>query len=240
MGIDQQPLQRSLTLLHAACPNLSLDELANLCIGERDSKLMALRGLTFGRRFAATTNCPGCGETVELNLNLDDFTKSDSLHTDEMLAQRDNEFLFFHDTGYDIRFRLPNSRDVVEGIENYSMNTDETCKSILRKCIMSLKKEGRDVPIDQLPDAVIRSIEHQMEMADPLSDIQLDLTCPTCSHEWQAHFDILTFFWGEIDTWAHHILTQVHLLASAYGWNESEILAMSPLRRQWYLELIYT
>jgi hypothetical protein len=31
---------------------------------------------------------------------------------------------------------------------------------------------------------------------------------------------------------------EVHLLASAYGWRESDILAMTPWRRQLYLELV--
>jgi hypothetical protein len=29
----------------------------------------------------------------------------------------------------------------------------------------------------------------------------------------------------------------VHLLASAYGWSEGDILSMSPVRRQFYLEI---
>jgi hypothetical protein len=33
-------------------------------------------------------------------------------------------------------------------------------------------------------------------------------------------------------------LRDVHELASAYGWRESEILALSPQRRQAYLELV--
>jgi hypothetical protein len=225
-------------LLHAACPDISLDELADLRIGERDSKLITLRGLTFGQRFAATTSCPDCGETVELNLNLDDFKVPDLPPTDAIIAQSDDGSMLLHTMDFDIRFRIPNSLDVVDAIENSSLKTDEARRSMLQNCILSLKQNGRDVSIDKLPQKVLQSIEHQMELADPLSDIQLDLTCPTCSHHWQALFDILTFFWSEIDTWARRILVQVHLLASAYGWSESEILAMSPLRRQWYLELI--
>jgi hypothetical protein len=30
----------------------------------------------------------------------------------------------------------------------------------------------------------------------------------------------------------------VHSLASAYGWSEAEIVRMSPMRRQRYLELV--
>jgi hypothetical protein len=33
------------------------------------------------------------------------------------------------------------------------------------------------------------------------------------------------------------MLYDVHALASAYGWREADVLAMSPMRRQVYLEL---
>jgi hypothetical protein len=33
-------------------------------------------------------------------------------------------------------------------------------------------------------------------------------------------------------------LREVHTLAWAYGWREADILAMSPARRQFYIELV--
>jgi hypothetical protein len=77
-----------------------------------------------------------------------------------------------------------------------------------------------------------------MVQADPQADVQLALTCPACGHQWEATFDIASFFWSEIDSWAHRILREVHTLASAYGWREADILAMSPQRRQLYLEMV--
>lgn len=35
-----------------------------------------------------------------------------------------------------------------------------------------------------------------------------------------------------------HLLYDVHLLAQAYGWSEASILAMSPKRRQTYLDWV--
>jgi hypothetical protein len=48
----------------------------------------------------------------------------------------------------------------------------------------------------------------------------------------------VSFFWQELDDWADRVLRDVHELASAYGWPENEILALSPRRRQCYLDLI--
>ena len=77
-----------------------------------------------------------------------------------------------------------------------------------------------------------------MGEADPQADIRLALTCSECSLEWEATFDIVTFLWTEVDGWARRTLFEVHLLASAYGWRESDILALSAPRRRFYLEAV--
>ncbi len=64
------------------------------------------------------------------------------------------------------------------------------------------------------------------------------MECPTCDHAWDEIFDIVSFFWAELDAWAHRVLHDVHVLARAYAWSEAEILALPPLRRQYYLELV--
>jgi hypothetical protein len=51
-------------------------------------------------------------------------------------------------------------------------------------------------------------------------------------------FDAGSFFWSELGAWARRLLHEIHSLARAYGWSESEILTLSPARRQAYLELI--
>src|ERR1019366_2327941 len=50
-GNSQPPVQRALVLLAAAHPESSPDALANLSIGRRDARLIALRELTFGAEF---------------------------------------------------------------------------------------------------------------------------------------------------------------------------------------------
>jgi hypothetical protein len=65
----------------------------------------------------------------------------------------------------------------------------------------------------------------------------LDFACPSCGHEWQSLFDIAAFFWAEIAAQARRLLREVHQLASAYGWREADILAMSARRRRAYLEM---
>ena len=109
---------------------------------------------------------------------------------------------------------------------------------LLSRCVLVVKCEDVELSIDAVPDDVIDAISEQMAQADPQADVQFDLTCPACAHDWQAAFDVMTFFWNEIDRWARRTLHDVHLLATAYGWSEADILSMSATRRQVYLDLI--
>jgi hypothetical protein len=94
------------------------------------------------------------------------------------------------------------------------------------------------IPISALPAQVAAAIADCMGQADPQTDVQLDLTCPACGHDWRAPFDIVSYLWSEINAWAGRLLGEVHTLAFTYGWDEADILAMSSARRRRYLEMI--
>ncbi len=77
-----------------------------------------------------------------------------------------------------------------------------------------------------------------IEAADPQANLQFDLECAECGHAWQETFDIVSFFWTELEDLAVRTLQDVHALATAYGWSEDQILALSPTRRALYLSMI--
>ncbi len=89
-----------------------------------------------------------------------------------------------------------------------------------------------------LPAEVAEAVAQRMAEADPQADPQLAMHCPSCGHAWSAGLDIAAYLWAEVDAWARRTLREVHALASAYGWSEGEILALSAARRQAYLDLI--
>jgi hypothetical protein len=89
-----------------------------------------------------------------------------------------------------------------------------------------------------MPDDLVEQVVTQIAALDPQARIELDLTCAACGHAWPAVLDIASFLWAEINAWAHRTLRDVHAIARAYGWPEADILAMSPLRRQCYLEMV--
>jgi hypothetical protein len=217
---SQPPVRRALALLAAACPESPPDDLAELSIGQRDARLVALRELTFGTDFTGRADCPACGENLELAFRAADFLPIPAPEPPAELALQVE--------GGDLRFRLPTSADLLEigGGEPAPAGRDR----LLERCLLA----GRD----HLPDQVLDLVAARMAEADPLADIQFALACPACGHEWRANFDIVAFFWREIHAWVRGLLREVHTLASIYGWCESDILALSPARRRLYLEMV--
>jgi len=89
-----------------------------------------------------------------------------------------------------------------------------------------------------LPEKNLKKVNEKKEKGEPQADIKNYLQCPNCCYRWNAIFDIATFLWAELNQWAEQMLYTIHRLAINYGWSESEILQLSPTRRQLYLGML--
>jgi len=138
--------------------------------------------------------------------------------------------------GFRVTFRLPDSYDLA-GIVGLS-DPEAARGSLLGSCILSSAFEGSEVGLEELPEAVIAQITGRMADADPLAEVELALACPGCGIEWPLAFDIQSFLWRKIEERAGRLLREIHALASAYGWREDDILALTEVRRRAYLERI--
>ncbi len=221
-GLGKSQALQALALLHQARPDTERVTLERLTIGQRNADLLALREQLFGPELTALANCPNCGETLDLSFRTADIRTSPPPITDERTGAE-----ILHD-GHRIRFRPPDTADLLA----VGQVADATAfrQALLARCV--------DASPDTLPGALLDEIVARMAEADPAADVRLDLTCPACTHAWQAPFDIVSFLWREVDNWAGRILREVHLLASAYGWREADILGLSAQRRQRYLDMI--
>ncbi len=225
-GWNQPPVQRALALLAVAFPETPGDTLAELSIGQRDLCLLTLREQTFGSQLAGLTACPECDARLELSFDVRDVR-----------VELPSEFVEVHSlnvSDYQVRFRVPNSLDLSALTSTSSLSAAR--QLLFERCLLSAQRDGE--AIDQLPVEVVDAVSARMAEVDPQADVRLALVCPVCRHNWEATFDIVSFFWSEINAWALRILREVHMLASAYGWCESEILALSQQRRQFYLEMV--
>jgi hypothetical protein len=230
-GRTEGPAQRALTLLSAACPDVAPNALAELTIGQRDGRLLTLREWAFGPQVTGLSNCPNCGERLELAFDVADVRVAPEATRGASRAE-----LSLTTGGCEVRFRLPNSVDL-QAVSGWEDATGAR-QRLLRRCISAAHFEGEERSADELPVEVVDELMVRMAEADPQADVQLTISCPACQHEWLAMFDIGSFFWTEIEAWVYRTLRQVHTLASAYGWREADILAMSAWRRERYLDMM--
>ncbi len=229
-GIHQSAIVRSLYLLSVSCSIPDLSDVARLSIGDRDAHLLQLREWMFGSILNNVTDCPNCHEKLEWQTGVQDL-RLQTVDTDAPVR-----IFELQQDGYNIRFRLPNSEDLIKATTNpdYRSNPEK----LLGDCILSIQSNSKVCGIDELPDSIIGLINHRMAEEDPQADLRMVLSCPQCAHGWEAPFNILTYLWSEIDTWARHILEEVYILARTFSWSERDILNMSSHRRQLYLEMI--
>ena len=127
-------------------------------------------------------------------------------------------------------FRLPTSRDLAQVAT--SSGEQQAAIQLLELCrIGGVESSG-------WTDEIIEKVGESLATADPMAETRVALTCPACDHAWNDSIDVASFIWAELEARARRLLWEVHSLASAYGWSESETLALSAARRAMYLEMV--
>jgi hypothetical protein len=226
IGAEQPSARRTLLLLDSAEEHPDPPP-AEWSIGWRDRRLLELRRALFGERVAARARCPSCGAAAELS-----FTTSEIL--DPSPAPPPGTVVIEAE-GYTLSARLPTTHDLLD-LES-APPAARDAQALLRRCLVDARRDGAPIAPEDLPHAVLDTLEREMSAADPQAECSLDISCPACGHHWQSAFDAGAFLWAEIDAWARGLLSEVDALARAYGWSEREILGLGPRRRHSYLGL---
>jgi hypothetical protein len=226
MSWQCSPPVAAMRLLAAAWPEADPSHLERLTVGQRDALLLTLREWNFGPKFESVVNCTECGERLELSFTINDIRLTPQVSDPGELDTPDP--LTVEQDSYQVRFRLPAAVDAA---------VSDSPVALLERCLLSAIYNDEAQRAADLPEEVVQAIEVQMAAADPQSDARFGLTCPICENTYQVIFDAAAFLWAEVDAWAQRLLVEVHQLAKYYGWAEAEILAMSPVRRQNYLNI---
>jgi hypothetical protein len=212
--------------LAEAIPKTAANELARLPIGRRDALLLALREQLFGSRVQTVVVCPHCQDSLDLVFEVDQI---------RVPLKSESQEEFVCDVGdYQVSFRLPTSEDLLMVVHESEPGVAK--QHLLERCLVRVTHRGE--AIAELPKSLAVTVIEKMAAVDPQGDVELAVTCAACGYQWQALFDIASFVWCEIGAWAKRLLREVHLLASAYGWAEADILRMSAWRRQCYLDMV--
>jgi hypothetical protein len=233
-GMGGSPTSRALGMLAATHPGVEPGLLAGLSVGARDVELLRMRALLFGNGVAAVGHCPACGTALDIGFDLRDLLGSAPERASVEGPPPSGQVIV---GGFSATVRAPDSNDVLAVVDAEAERVPaDPARSLLDRCVIELIPPGERAAT--LPEHIAEALTAEIARLDPFARIELDLTCEDCGHSWHSPFDVAGFVWIEVGAWARRLLREVHTLASAYGWREADILALSPRRRAAYLELV--
>jgi hypothetical protein len=194
-------------------------------VGGQQRLLLQLLQRLAGPRLPLRAACPHCGEAAsfdaELPLLLQALPEASEAGEHVLEAQ-----------GWSLRFRLPAPHEI--GADTAA---DDFVATLLARCVLQAEHDGRPATIDALTPPVLEALSARMDALDPGAHLAFDLQCPACAAAWSSSFDPGRALWPWLQTAAERVLLAIDALASRYGWTEDEVLALTPTRRNAYLQL---
>lgn len=215
-GQSLHPVDRGLLVLGAVLPEEPYATLADWPVGRRNRALAEWLCTSFGAHLAGSSTCEQCGEELELDVDARVLLETEPPEPDACVGVGRHSF------------RLPTSRDLA--LIAREDDPHDAATLLLEACRLDHDDELA------LSDEEYDELGERLARADPLAETRLTLSCPECGAEWVQTLDLNTFAWAEVESRARRLLLEVHLLASAYGWSEADVLAVSEPRRAFYLE----
>src|SRR5712691_8789620 len=137
VALRQHPLDRALTILAVALPEMPREKLLALSVGRRDAHLLAVRERTFGSQLAGFAECPECQERLEFVFDVADIRVAPEVEdlTNQVLEVAIEE--------YNLRFRLANSVDLAQIVRCQDMVA--AYNVLVQRCILHATQDGREV-----------------------------------------------------------------------------------------------
>jgi hypothetical protein len=220
------PHERAIAAIEAFTDH-AFDDAERWTLPTCDARLLELYRDRYGPELRAVSACPECGTLVELQFAVDDLLAA--------LSGSDRESLTVEVDGYELKLRLPTVGDLARA--RHAQDLEHAREVITTSCVSACTHKGVAITATSLPASLIDQVEESLKRFD-LGGEGIELTCPDCSTVWTATLDVTALVLAELDAEGERLLADVHLLARAYGWSESEIVALSPGRRRRYVEMV--
>jgi hypothetical protein len=222
--LDQHDLERALTLLMLALPDARREELAALPIAERNLLMLRLRNQSFGPHLEGVAICARCTAPVEFSLAVTTAIAG-------LERRRTEDSVEWLEDRRRMKMRPANTLDLLSSLDEPQPEAAESL--LLARCTSVEGIPGEDQDLARLP-----SVREHFEQLNSASELRCCMTCPHCAHSEILELDIAHFVWAEVRHAAQQLLSDIHILASNYGWHELDIANMSARRRNMYLELL--
>ncbi|MGH4024803.1 MAG: hypothetical protein ACRDRV_09480 [Pseudonocardiaceae bacterium] len=222
-GIREPPLERALTLL-AAATGSSVAEVATVDVGSREVLLARLLESAIGGLGWAQACCAACGEQLDVPVDVAAIARSPVHEVGEVMQTVVDESA--------VSFRLPTTADL--------RTLRDADPAQARRLLLTRCLQGEGIEATAVSDKVADAVDAAMEQASPCGAIEIVVACPGCGTVTPSALDVSVLLWAEVEARAVALLHDVHALATAYGWTEADVLALSPQRRAAYLNLAST
>jgi len=226
-GSRSTPWGRAALLLQFAWPD---DAVAQWPLGLANARLLELRAALFGSAWDCVADCPACDQVAEVRL---DIAAMLVVAPNASAAQAPTWHALDESVATPC-FRLPVLADLANGGP-----ADATSASqLLRAIVAAPAAHATDGEQLDIQPHMRAAIEQQLLRLDPLAAIDIVMECPACGHRWRAAAEVTGMLWADVSALAKRLLADVTRLAAVFGWSESEILGLSPARRQLYLDMV--
>ena len=217
---------RATAIVAAAFPELA-GEVGALTLGEWQARLARVRRQLFGSTLEAFAECPSCGERLEFALDAGRLGDAEGRGA-EVVRELSID-------GIELRFRLLTVDDFAAAAR--CRDPAGARRVLAEACVLDASIEGEPAAARDLPEAAIAALADALLEGDPGAETVVELECPACGRASRPALDLAPFLWTELSADAERLLGEVDALARAYGWTESEVLALGPERRRRYLEM---
>ena len=186
--------------------------------------LLAIMCATNGHRLGMQFDCPypDCDGIFAMELDL--------ASVDDGTAQERISCRLADGTG--LTLRQPTGSDQRDWIARGCSYVEDWS----RRMAAALVVDVDDEPV--APDFVVPDewIASALEVHDPTTCLTLDVTCPYCNQRARLPLDLEASIHRELARERDDALDDIHRLASAYHWSESEIMGLPRHRRRAYLD----
>lgn len=213
-GRTLHPIDRTLLAYRSLVSREHDVDPADLPIGVVNLGLAQFYQHAIGPLITAHAPCGTCGETMVGEIGLS-----------PILALAPHEAEHREGIVEGTRFRLPTHRDLAAIA--LLPEADRRVSALFERCCDDSRTTG-----------LVARVEAAMEQLDPLADIEVSITCDACGQASTLCLDIGALVWDRLVAAGRTLIGEIHRLAAAYGWSESEIVALGADRRAAYLEWI--
>jgi hypothetical protein len=216
----------AVTLVDGGGRAMSEDALWQWSLASRLQALLAVAVATRGHHGWLERRCGGCGETMDLELDLTLFQGLEE--PDRVAVEPEPECC--------VTLRLPTGADQRRWLAD-SSGGEPVFSRMATTLVTSVNGEAPAADW-VVPEGWLASLAEELEARDPLTALQLQTQCPNCGAPCAVELDLEEYLLSQLARRQAWLMDDVHRLASVYHWSEADILALPANRRRDYLSRI--